>query len=86
MTLCSSTFRAGNEDTNTLAPTDDSCVVDGCATCDVGGCVTCPDGFYAFLSIGTAVFSFCNDCQPLNCAPGSCSNFVGASPDRTSCA
>lgn len=89
MTPCSCTSCAGGDGTDTPAPADDSCssfALFGCATCNGLGCATCPDSFYAFVHIGTGVFSFCDSCQQLNCAPGACSDNIGASPDLTSCA
>ena len=88
MTLCALTSCAGSKPTDTPAPTDDSCVADNCAYCSSsqGGCVTCDSGFYAFLSYGTMTTSKCFECQQLNCAPGGCSDGIGALPGLASCA
>jgi hypothetical protein len=89
MKLCSCTSCAGGEPGNTPAPTDASCADFagfGCATCDGSGCLTCPAGLYAFVHIGTGVFSFCDSCQQINCAPRGCSDNIGAPPHLTSCA
>lgn len=83
--VCFCTSCAGGEPTDTLALTDDSCEDypdNGCETCDGYGCATCRDGAYTFFTfLSSAYFKFCFDCQPLNCAPGGCSNEIGASPD-----
>ena len=83
MTLCSCTPCAGS-----LTPTGDPCPGSNCATCNTGGCASCAEGLYTFLAnIGAAArFNDCLDCQPLNCAPGGCSNDIGGLPNLTICA
>jgi hypothetical protein len=82
MMLCTYTSCAGGNPTNPSA-CDEEFPSFNCATCDLGGCATCDEGFYTYPFIATGVFNHCEDCQQLNCAPGSCSDGIGASPDST---
>jgi hypothetical protein len=65
-----------------------SCTVANCALCSNPlNCEQCDAGFYTFLNFGAPdTFANCFNCQQLNCAPGGCTNNVGASASAKCCA